>query len=69
LIAVIFGVCVTGILAEVVRLANAAVFAYIMYFTHLVFIFVLFAYAPFSKMAHMVYRTMAMVFARHAGRE
>ncbi len=69
LIAVIFGVCVTGILAEVVRLANAAVFAYIMYFAHLVFIFVLFAYAPFSKMAHMVYRTMAMVFARHAGRE
>jgi quinone-modifying oxidoreductase subunit QmoC len=69
LIAVIFGVCVTGILAEVVRLANASVFAYIMYFAHLVFIFVLFAYAPFSKMAHMVYRTMAMVFARHAGRE
>jgi len=69
LIAVIFGVCVTGILSEVIRLANAAVLAYIMYFAHLVFIFVLFAYAPFSKMAHMVYRTMAMVFARHTGRE
>lgn len=23
--------------------------------------------APFSKMAHVVYRTVAMVFARHVG--
>ena len=69
LIVIIFGTCVTGILAEVIRLAKLPVLAYITYFTHLVFIFVLFAYAPFSKMAHMVYRTTAMVFARHIQRD
>jgi quinone-modifying oxidoreductase subunit QmoC len=69
LIVIIFGTCVTGILAEVIRLAKLPVPAYITYFTHLVFIFVLFAYAPFSKMAHMVYRTTAMVFARHIQRD
>jgi len=35
----------------------------------LFFVFFLFAYAPFSKMAHMVYRATAMVFAKEAGRE
>jgi quinone-modifying oxidoreductase subunit QmoC len=69
LIVIIFGTCVTGILAEVIRLAKLPVPAYITYFAHLVFIFVLFAYAPFSKMAHMVYRTTAMVFARHIQRD
>jgi len=69
LIVIIFGTCVTGILAEVIRLANLPVLAYISYFAHLVFIFVLFAYAPFSKMAHMIYRTTAMVFARHSQRD
>jgi quinone-modifying oxidoreductase subunit QmoC len=33
-----------------------------------VFIFFLFAYAPYSKMAHMVYRTTAMVYAKLSGR-
>lgn len=68
-IAVIFAIVLTGILSEVLRLANVAVLAYPMYFTHLVCIFFLIAYAPFSKMAHMVYRATAMVFARHAQRE
>ncbi|HMK56838.1 MAG TPA: quinone-interacting membrane-bound oxidoreductase complex subunit QmoC [Dissulfurispiraceae bacterium] len=66
---IVYGVGATGFLAEILRLFDLAVLAYPMYFAHLVFIFVLFAYAPFSKMAHMVYRTTAMVFARHTGRE
>ncbi len=68
-IVVIFTIAVTGILSEVLRLADVDPLAYIVYFIHLVFIFFLFAYAPFSKMAHMVYRATAMVFARQAGRE
>ncbi|HTZ17718.1 MAG TPA: quinone-interacting membrane-bound oxidoreductase complex subunit QmoC [Dissulfurispiraceae bacterium] len=66
---IVYGVGATGFLAEILRLMDIAILAYPMYFAHLVFIFVLFAYAPFSKMAHMVYRTTAMVFARHTGRD
>ena len=68
-IVVIYTIVVTGILSELLRLGNIAILAYPVYFAHLVFVFFLFAYAPFSKMAHMVYRTTAMVFARHAKRE
>jgi len=68
-IVVIYTIVVTGILSELLRLGDIAILAYPVYFAHLVFVFFLFAYAPFSKMAHMVYRTTAMVFARHAKRE
>lgn len=68
-ITVIFVIMATGILSEMLRLANIGYLAYPVYFTHLVFVFFLFAYAPFSKMAHMVYRATAMVFAKYAERE
>ena len=68
-ITVVFAIMATGILSEVFRLLDIAPLAYPTYFTHLVFVFFLFAYAPFSKMAHMVYRATAMVFAKEAGRE
>ncbi|MEW6115710.1 MAG: quinone-interacting membrane-bound oxidoreductase complex subunit QmoC [Nitrospirota bacterium] len=68
-IMVIFAIVLTGLGSELFRLADIPVLAYPTYFTHLVFVFFLFAYAPFSKMAHMVYRTTAMVFARHTQRE
>jgi len=62
-IIVIFLTIVTGIGAESARLAGMAVVAYSVYFTHLVLVSFLFAYMPFSKFAHILYRTTAMVFA------
>lgn len=67
LITVIYTIAVTGILSEVLRLLNIPSLAYPVYFLNLVFVFFLFAYAPFSKMAHLVYRTVAMVFTKHVG--
>jgi quinone-modifying oxidoreductase, subunit QmoC len=66
---IVFAIMATGILSELVRLADIAVLAYIIYFIHLVVVFFLFAYAPFSKMAHMLYRTTAMVFAKATERD
>ncbi len=68
-ISVITTIVVTGILAQVLRLADVRMLAYPTYFIHLVSVFFLFAYAPYSKMAHMVYRTTALVFAKYSGRE
>lgn len=65
----VFAIMATGILSELVRLADIAVLAYIVYFIHLVVVFFLFAYAPFSKMAHMLYRATAMVFAKATERD
>jgi quinone-modifying oxidoreductase subunit QmoC len=39
------------------------------YFLHLIFIWSLFAYTPFSKLAHIVYRTTAMAYQEYSGRK
>jgi len=69
LIIVVLGLAVTGLLSWFTRLAHLPGIAYPMYFTHLVFVFCLFAYLPFSKLAHLVYRTLAMAYSRYSERE
>ena len=60
---------ITGLLTEILRLSHVPMAAYLVYFAHLVLVWFLFAYLPFSKFAHALYRTTALVYARHVGRE
>lgn len=69
LLALVFGLAVTGMGTEMARLADMANLTYGLYFFHLVFIWCLFAYTPFSKLAHLVYRTVAMTYMEYAGRK
>jgi len=60
---------ISGLLTQILRLANIPGVAYPLYFIHLIFVWFLFAYLPFSKFAHLLYRTTALVYARGMGRE
>jgi quinone-modifying oxidoreductase subunit QmoC len=65
---VILGTGVTGLLAELVRWAGSVSGAYMLYAIHLMFVLALFLYLPFSKFAHLGYRTLAITWAKSAGR-
>ncbi|HQO35654.1 MAG TPA: hypothetical protein PLG59_13395, partial [bacterium] len=54
----------TGIFSQVFRLAEIRVLAYGTYFLHLVSVLMLFLYFPYSKFAHLMYRTIAIIHAR-----
>jgi len=69
LLGVIWAVTLTGIGSELLRLANVKYLAYPMYYLHLVAVFMLFAYLPWSKLGHLVYRTAALTYARYMGRK
>ena len=59
---------VTGMSTEITRLMGIGFLSYFFYFIHLMFVFTLFAYLPFSKLAHLVYRTLAITYAEYSGR-
>jgi len=59
----LLGVAVTGIASELLRLGQTSVM-YGVYFVHLVLVFALFLYAPYTKFAHMLYRTLALAMTR-----
>lgn len=69
LIGIIAVIMASGILSWLTRLAGIAALAYPIYFIHLVFVFSLFIYLPFSKLAHLFYRTTAIVFNKYSGRD
>jgi quinone-modifying oxidoreductase subunit QmoC len=72
----LLGVGVTGFATEVFRFTvdpategTAVTAAYAMYFVHLVLVFQLLVYLPYSKFAHIFYRTVAMIYAEYSGRD
>ena len=61
----IMAVGVTGLGAEVFRWIGIPSIGYLVYYLHLVSVMMLFLYMPYTKFAHLVYRTFAMAFERY----
>lgn len=61
---VLEAVIFTGILSQGLRLAGTAGAMFAVYFVHLCMILMLFLYAPYSKFAHLLYRTVAYAATR-----
>jgi quinone-modifying oxidoreductase subunit QmoC len=60
-------VVITGFITEVLHYLRLEPHRHIAYFMHLVFILVLLMSLPYSKLAHVVYRSAALVFAERFG--
>jgi quinone-modifying oxidoreductase subunit QmoC len=68
LIIAILVTAASGLLTWIGRVGNLGTVAYVIYFLHLASVFYIIAYLPYSKLAHLVYRTVAMGYAAHVGR-
>jgi quinone-modifying oxidoreductase, subunit QmoC len=68
LLGLVFGLGLTGLLTEIIRLGGMYGASAFMYYIHLILVWTLFAYTPFSKLAHLVYRTVAMAYQEYSGR-
>ncbi|MDQ1265892.1 MAG: quinone-modifying oxidoreductase, subunit QmoC, partial [Bacteroidota bacterium] len=66
---IIFGVALTGMSLVFLRMAELVYVAYTAYYIHLVLVFFLLWYMPFSKFAHMPYRFLGLTFLKMHGRE
>jgi quinone-modifying oxidoreductase subunit QmoC len=69
LLTIVGVIMASGILAWLTRVGGIAAVAYPVYFIHLVFVLSLFIYLPYSKLAHMFYRSAAICFIKYSGRE
>jgi len=65
----ILAVVLTGFATEALHYLRVDPHRHLVYFIHLVCVFVLIMYFPYSKFAHIVYRTTAMVYAEYSGRD
>jgi quinone-modifying oxidoreductase subunit QmoC len=61
----ITAVGVTGLAAELLRWMGMPTLGYIVYFFHLVSVMMLFLYLPYTKLAHLLYRTTAYTFEKY----
>jgi quinone-modifying oxidoreductase subunit QmoC len=65
---VIFITGLTGMFSWFGRLTGVATVAYAIYFAHMLSVYFLLWYMPYSKFAHMFYRSLALIHARTTGR-
>ncbi len=65
---VMIGLAITGICTQLLRLSELIHVACFMYFVHLVLVWFLIAYLPYSKFAHLAYRFLAIIHAKYTGR-
>jgi quinone-modifying oxidoreductase subunit QmoC len=68
LLTIIWVIFLSGFGAQVFRLMGQQFIAYPTYYVHLVAVWMLFAYLPWSKLGHLVYRTAALAYAKKIGR-
>lgn len=68
LVGLVLALGMTGLGTELLRLGGLYDLMAIVYVMHLVAIWCLFAFTPFSKLAHLVYRTVSMAYAEYSGR-
>ncbi len=66
---VLLGVAFTGMIIQFLRMGELPMLAYGTYYVHLVLVFFLLWYAPYSHFGHMFYRTLGMTYAKSIGRE
>jgi quinone-modifying oxidoreductase, subunit QmoC len=60
---------ITGMSVQVTRLLGLGGLSYTIYYVHLMFVWSLFFFIPYSKLAHLVYRTAAMAYNEYIGRK
>ncbi len=63
----VFGVGLSGLATEATRYWDIRAAAYPVYYVHLVIIYALLVFLPYSKFAHMLYRFTALTYARQIG--
>ncbi|MDI6751522.1 MAG: quinone-interacting membrane-bound oxidoreductase complex subunit QmoC [bacterium] len=67
-ILVLLAVGLSGFATEIFHYARVDTLKVIVYFIHLVFVFILLMYLPYSKFAHLFYRAIALIYAEYSGR-
>ena len=67
-VGILYACTITGFVVEILRYSELATAAYWNYIFHLMFYFMLFTYLPFTKFAHIIYRTLALTHGRQVGR-
>ncbi len=66
---ILWGVSFTGMCCVFLRLLEVPIIAYPTYFVHLVLVYCLLWYMPYSKFAHMIYRFMGLTYLKMYGRD